>query len=243
MKDAESPSDSSTTRSDSSTTRGDQDPVAGGNRTLRLLLRPMLQISLILLIPVVPFLVFGGRMEAWVVSWNAQPFARPVTAALVVALLSGDIFLPVPSSVVSTFGGAQLGSWLGTLVSWFGMTLGAVLGFAIARRWGYAVAARFSSRQELDQMKPLSDRYGPGVLILTRAVPVLAEASVLLLGVHRLSWRRFLPPVLLSNLGLAVAYSFFGDYAQTHEWLPLGLAVAVALPVLATTVFRLFMPR
>ena len=193
--------------------------------------------------PVVPFLAFGGQMEAWVESWNAQPFAKPITALLVVGLLSGDIFLPVPSSVVSTFGGAQLGSWLGTLVSWFGMTLGAVLGFALARRWGYPLAARFSSHDELEQMKPLSDRYGPGVLVLTRAVPVLAEASVLLLGVHRLSWRRFLPPVALSNLGLAVAYSVFGDYAQSHQWLPLGLAVAVALPVLATALFRFLMPR
>ncbi len=219
---------------------------AGGgeeSRSLRLLVAPMIRICIILAIPIIPFLFFGGRMEAWVASWQTHPAGRPVVAALVVALLSGDIFLPVPSSVVSTFGGAQLGSWLGTAVSWLGMTLGAILGFALARRWGYAVAVRFSSREELDHVKTLSRRWGPGILVLTRAVPVLAEASVLLLGLHRLEWRKFLPPVLLSNLGLAVAYSFFGDYAQRHEWLPLGLAVAVALPVLATTAFRILLGR
>jgi uncharacterized membrane protein YdjX (TVP38/TMEM64 family) len=210
---------------------------------VRQLVGPIVRISVVLLIPVLPFLLFGARMEAWIESWNANPLARPATALLVVGLLAGDIFLPIPSSVVSTLGGAQLGSVLGTVVSWLGMTLGAVIGFAIARRWGYPIAARLSSPEELEQMGPLSQRYGPSVLALTRAVPVLAEASVLLLGVHRLSWRRFLPPVVLGNLGLAVAYSFFGDYAQTHQWLPLGLAVSVALPVLATAVLRFFWPR
>lgn len=198
----------------------------------------MSRICLVLAIPIVPFVLFGARMEAWVQAWGEHPAGRPLTALLIVALLASDIFLPVPSSVVSTLGGAQLGGWLGTAVSWLGMTLGAALGFALARRWGYAVAARFSNPAELQQTGPLCERYGPSVLILTRAVPVLAEASVLLLGVHRLSWRRFLPPVMLSNLGLAVAYSLFGDYAQTHHWLPLGLAVSVALPLLATAVMR-----
>ena len=93
-------------------------------------------------------------------------------------------------------------------------------------------------------MHGLSQRFGPAVLIFGRGVPVLAEASVLLMGVHRLSWGRFLPAVLLSNLGIAFAYSAFGDFAEQNQWLPLALGVSIALPVLlATMVTRFLLPH
>jgi membrane protein DedA with SNARE-associated domain len=84
-----------------------------------------------------------------------------------------------------------------------------------------------------------SGRLGPLLLVLGRGVPVLAEATVLLCGMHGLSWRRFLPPVLLSNLGLAIAYAAFGQLAERYQWLPLALAVSIALPVLMAAAFRL----
>ena len=46
-------------------------------------------------------------------------------------------------------------------------------------------------------------------------------AAVLLAGIHRIPWRRFWPPVLLSNLGVALAYSLFGHVAEKlREELP-----------------------
>jgi uncharacterized membrane protein YdjX (TVP38/TMEM64 family) len=88
----------------------------------------------------------------------------------------------------------------------------------------------------------VSDRYGPFVLALTRAVPVFAEAGVLIVGVHHLPWRRFLPAVLLSNLGIALAYSAFGNYAEEHQWLPLALGVAIAVPILFAAAARRWVP-
>lgn len=118
-----------------------------------------------------------------------------------------------------------------------------MLGFALARKWGRSFVLWFSTEKELDRMKRLNDRHGPGALVIARGVPVLAEASVLLMGVHGLSWRRFLPPVLLSNLGIAFAYSKFGAYAEQHQWLPLALGVSIALPVFLTTISQWWLRR
>src|SRR5688572_5283038 len=110
----------------------------------------MLLMCLILAVPIVPFLAFGGRAEEWVRAWTLDPPAAPITAAVVVGLLATDIFLPVPSSVISTAAGWRLG-WLGgTAVSWAGMSAGAVIGFALARLWGYRFAAWFSRPQDLE---------------------------------------------------------------------------------------------
>jgi uncharacterized membrane protein YdjX (TVP38/TMEM64 family) len=201
----------------------------------------MIVMSLILLIPIVPFLLFGADFEAWVERWSEQPYSKPATALIIIGLLATDILLPTPSSMISTLGGWQLGVVGGTLASWIGMTSGAVIGFVLARRWGRPFAVWLSSEQDLERMHGLSQRFGPAVLIVGRGVPVLAEASVLLMGIHRLSWQRFLPAVLLSNLGIAFAYSAFGDYAEQNQWLPLALGVSIALPVLLATMVSRFL--
>lgn len=210
---------------------------------MRELFRTLPLMCAVLLIPVLPFLLLGGRFEDWMRGIAEQPPSVPVTFALVVGLLSTDILLPIPSSVVSTMSGWQLGWLRGTLATWIGMNLGATLGFALARRWGRPFALWFSKAEDLAQMKQISDQYGPFVLVMTRAMPVFAEAAVLISGIHQLAWRRFLPAVLLSNLGIAVAYSAFGDFAERHQWLPLALGVSVGIPVVVAALARRWLPR
>lgn len=212
-------------------------------KSVRELFRTALVMAVVLLVPVLPFLAFGPQMEAWVEQWMKSPHSTLQATLAVVALLSTDIFLPIPSSVVSTLGGWKLGVAAGTAASFVGLSVGAAIGFALAKRWGGPFAARFSRPDELERMQRVAQRYGPTVLVLTRAVPVLAEASVLLMGVHNLSWRRFLPPVLLANLGIALAYSAFGTLAEQHGWLPLALGVAVALPVLFAALAERWLPK
>ncbi len=210
---------------------------------MRELFRTLPLMCMVLLVPVLPFLLFGGRFEDWLQGIADDPPSVPVTMALVIGLLSTDILLPIPSSVISTLSGWQLGWWRGTLATWVGMNLGAIIGFALARRWGKPFALWFSKEEDLERMRIVSDRYGPFVLVLTRAMPVFAEATVLISGMHQLAWRRFLPAVVFSNLGIAVAYSAFGDYAEQHQWLPLALGIAIAVPVLVAAVAQRLMPK
>ena len=207
---------------------------------MRHLLRPMLPMIVVLAIPIVPFFLFGqDRALAELENWRRSPPPGLMVASAVIALLASDIFLPIPSSAVCTLAGWQLGSLGGTAAAWFGLSLGAAIGFVLARKFGQPLVAWLTRKSDLARARRLADRFGPALLVLGRGVPVLAEATVLLVGMHGLSWRRFLPPVLLSNLGLAIAYAVFGQIAATNQWLPLALAVSIALPVLMVAVFRL----
>lgn len=209
---------------------------------MRELFRTLPLMCVVLLVPVLPFLAFGGRLDQWLRGLSEQSPSATITFALVVGLLATDILLPIPSSVISTMSGWQLGWFLGTLATFVGMNIGAAIGFALARRYGRPFALWFSKGEDLQRMRLVSDRYGPAVLVLTRAVPVFAEASVLIAGIHRLSWRRFLPAVGLSNLGIAIAYAAFGDYAERNQWLPLALGVAIAAPVLVAAIAKRWLP-
>ena len=198
----------------------------------------MLPMILVLAVPIIPFLLFGERVNAWLAQWSASPGSEPIVAATVIVLLATDVFLPIPSSVVSTLAGSQLGAVSGTAVTWAGMTAGAVIGFAIARRFGPRLVKWLTRTDDLDRTTRLVERFGPVLLVIGRGVPVLAEATVLWFGMHGLSWKKFLPPVLLANLGLALAYCLFGELAQRYDSLPLALAVAIGLPVLMVAAFR-----
>jgi uncharacterized membrane protein YdjX (TVP38/TMEM64 family) len=210
---------------------------------VRDLLRPMLPMIVVLAVPIVPWLLFGARVDSWLEAWRANPPAWPMVAAGVVLLLATDVFLPIPSSLISTLAGSQLGTVLGTLASWAGMSAGAILGFAVARRYGPSLVRWLTRPDDLARTAALVQRLGPLLLVLGRGVPVLAEATVLLFGMHGLSWRRFLPPVLVANFALALAYSLFGEVAEQYDSLVMALAVAIVLPVLMVAAFRTWTGR
>ncbi|MCE5302034.1 MAG: VTT domain-containing protein, partial [Planctomycetaceae bacterium] len=164
------------------------------------LLRWLLAIAAALAVPIVPFIWFGASADLRIAEWLKDPLSPALAATSVIVLLAADIFLPVPSSLVSTFAGKMLGFWGGTAASWLGMTLGAAAAFALVRWIGRPVARRLSSDTELSRIESVADRYGVFTLILARPIPVLAEASVVLMGLMQLGWRRFIAAVSLSNL-------------------------------------------
>jgi uncharacterized membrane protein YdjX (TVP38/TMEM64 family) len=195
--------------------------------------------AVIVAIPILPFLGFGEALEARFTSWLDAALPPSTVATLVIGLLAGDIVLPVPSSVVITFSGKVLGFWGGMAASWCGMTVGGVVAFGMARAWGRPIARRFARTDELERVDALAARVGVLVLVLTRPIPILAEASVLLMGTTSLVWWRFLAAVGLSNLGITAAYAALGDFVK----LPAALMASIALPLLAGGVARLLWPR
>jgi uncharacterized membrane protein YdjX (TVP38/TMEM64 family) len=207
------------------------------------LLRSLPLVVAVLLVPIVPFLIFGGRLDHWFKHWSETATDPVTTSAVVIGVLSSDIFLPIPSSMVSTLAGSQLGWLIGTLASWLGMSIGAFAGFALARWIGPTFTRWFTKEQSLTQMRRLSERFGPSVIVLTRGLPILAEASVLLMGLERMTWRRFLPPLLLANLGLSLVYAVFGDFARQYDSFPFAIAVSVLLPLLVAAIVQRWLPR
>lgn len=198
----------------------------------------MLLIAVVLAIPILPFLGFGASAESRIADWLDTSLSPGVAAALVIGLLAADIFLPVPSSVVSTFAGKMLGFWAGTAASWCGMTIGVVLAFGLVRMFGRPLARWLSSEEALVRMDALADRYGVPILVVMRPIPGLAEASVLLMGLMRLSWWRFLIAVGFSNLGIAAVYAAFGNRVR----LPIALAASVVIPLVIAVLARWFWP-
>ncbi|MBM3968897.1 MAG: VTT domain-containing protein [Planctomycetes bacterium] len=205
-------------------------------------MKPAIRAALFLLvlfaIPIVPFLWLGEPFEAGLIQSLHEPSSPGVVVGWVIGLLAVDMFLPVPSSAVITYSGGVIGVWTGTLVSWIGLSIGAIGGFGLARAFGETIARRFSESEDIERMSRFTLRHGATALVLTRALPILAEACVLMLGASRLSWRQFLLPMLVSNLLLSLTYSACGAYFQGSNAFPIALVASGAVPLIAALVIR-----
>ncbi|MBS0202058.1 MAG: VTT domain-containing protein [Planctomycetes bacterium] len=192
-------------------------------------------------IPVIPFLWLGESFEQSLLDALHQPQSPLTVSVWVAGLLASDMFLPVPSSAVVTYAGGVLGVFWGTIVSWLGLSLGAVGGFALARGFGEPLVRRFSESADVTRMSDFAGRHGATALVLTRALPILAEACIFMLGAGRLSWRKFLVSMLFSNALLALTYSACGAYFRDSNAFPIAIVASGAVPLVAALVIRRYL--
>jgi 3-dehydroquinate synthase len=191
---------------------------------------------------IVSFLLFEQQIQAFVAQLNLyQPSSPSVAlnlALLLIALLALDVVLPVPSSMVALLAVAMLGSLGGYLVIFIGLCLGAGLGYAL----GAGYLRLLSGRLGLHQRQPgqLAFRLGTLSLVGLRAVPVLAETSVVAAGMQGYPLRAFLVITTLANAGLALAYTAIGTWLIEQNAVLVTLLASMVLPVLFVAGYSLF---
>lgn len=181
----------------------------------------------------VPFAIWEEPVTQWTESFAADPGNRTTASLVLAGLLASDVLLPIPSSLVSTACGYLFGFLPGMLVSWAGMTLGAVVGYVVGARPAAAAARRLVGEPQLERARDAENRWGPWTLILSRSVPVLAEASVVFAGMTAMPFPRFLAITAGANLGVSAAYAWVGSQALQANAFLWAFAGAVALPGLA----------
>lgn len=185
---------------------------------------------------ILPFLLFEGQMlEVANGLFRSDGRAGALLAFAILALFAGDVVLPVPSSLVSVAAVALFG-WAGGLLIWIGMTLGCGLGYWLGRHAGRPLAERFIGPDEVARARRIAQEVGPAALVLTRAVPVAAEATTVAAGLAGMPLRRFALATGLSNAGIALAYvAAAGSFA-------LLVAAAILVPAIGWIALRL-LPR
>jgi uncharacterized membrane protein YdjX (TVP38/TMEM64 family) len=200
-------------------------------------MRWTLLVVALLAIIIVPFVFFEDDLNILAARLARGEGASWLSAVIVFLLLASDVFLPIPSTIVSAAAGALLGFWIGTFVVWAGMSAACAIGYAFGARASMA-ARRFVGADAIARAERLAGRYGDYGLVLCRPVPVLAEASVILAGVVGAPRRRFLTLTSASNLGIAMVYAAVGAFAMEVQSFLLAFAAALVVPALTMLIAR-----
>ena len=122
-----------------------------------------------------------------------------------------------------TLDGALFGLWLGALVSIVGSGASAGIGYALGRLLG-ARATRWTGADD-PVIGAWVARWGGIAVALTRPVPVLAEVTAAVAGVHAVPLPSFALGVVVGVVPTAAGYAWAGAYGTG------GVAVAAALGV------------
>lgn len=194
--------------------------------------------SLLALI-LVPFFVFEESINARIAVLLHSGLPRGAAAAAIVVLLMLDVFLPVPSSVVSTAAGSLLGFAAGSAACTTGMTAGCLLGWLCGRRFGLPLVRRMVRARDVEEVAAAFRRGAPWALATMRTVPVLAEASALVAGVSRVPLGQYLLITTLANAGISAVYCAAGARALDTGSILLAFAASMALPGCAIAIRRL----
>lgn len=201
--------------------------------------RWLLFVLLLLLVVLLPFGLFGQAVEGWVGRFIAATHQQPVITGLVLALLLvSDILLPVPSSVVSTAAGYLLGFWGGLAASFFGMSLGSLLGYWLGKRACRGVAVRIVGKEELERFRLLTERWGAWGVVVARPIPVLAEVSAFAAGISGMNPSSYLLLTGLANLGISAVYAATGAFAASTDAFLWAFGASVLLPGLGMMYVR-----
>ncbi len=189
-----------------------------------------------------PFLLLEAQVAEYAggLFGGARGQGGALLALAILALFAGDAVLPVPSSLVSVAAVALFG-WAGGLLIWIGMTIGCGLGYWLGSRAGRPLAKRFLGPDEVARARRIAEDLGPATLVLTRAVPVLAEAATVSAGLAGMPFGRFALATGLANAGIALVYVAWGAAAagSADAFLML-FAAAAAVPAAGWIALRLF---
>ena len=154
-------------------------------------------------------------LTAEFIEWSGE--SKFLNSILVIAALTGDVFLPIPNGITNTFAGAILGFYLSIPVIWAGLTLGSIIGFIIGKYAAKSLAKKILSKEDLERSEEVAKKFGVSILLLARPAPALAEISTVAAGLAGMKWGTFLTVMIFSNLLVSVVYAFIGTAALAGE--------------------------
>lgn len=165
--------------------------------------------------------------------WMAQE--KWVAALAGIGLLVADVVAPVPSSIIMFVNGVLFGVVLGSLLSILG-GLGATLtGHWIGTK-GEAAGKRWMGEMALGRARTFFQKHGMIALIVSRPIPILAEAISIIAGISGMPRKQLIPGTIFGLIPAALLYAIAGAYAVD---LNSGLYAFLAVMLLATTVWAI----
>ncbi len=178
---------------------------------------------------VVPFLLWGEAIERLAPELLRADTGPLTIAGLGIALLTADVVLPVPSSVVSVLLCLLLDPWLGALAIMAGMLGGFATGYALGRMLPLPALRGWVGPTLWDAVTSRAGRAGALWIMVTRPIPVLAEATAVIAGGLRLPPARTFAAAALSSAGVAACYGVAVHLGRAAGSLWFAFAVSLVL--------------
>ncbi len=184
----------------------------------------------------------GWTDEQWVsgriLALQERRGGLALAGAAIVVLLTLDLFLPVPSSILMILSGTLLGMHIGWMVALLGAMGSALLGFGMCRYWGKPAFDRVVGAVDADRITRFFEQHGIWAILLSRSVPMLTEIVSCLAGLSAMRFRLFFWVSLAGTWPLCVVYAWAGHRALDESAIGWTIVLAFALPAVGLLLYK-----
>ncbi|MFZ3591552.1 TVP38/TMEM64 family protein [Bacillus sp. DJP31] len=134
----------------------------------------------------------------------------PVFSILLMVFQS--IAAPIPSFLITGANGMVFGYVWGSLLSWFGAMLGALVSYYLAKKFGFKfVEKRFKGNKLNTILNKITGPYGFMFILLTRLIPLISfDLISFLAGLSGIKLRTFLLATGIGMIPGTIAYTVVG---------------------------------
>lgn len=171
------------------------------------------------------------RVVQYVQSWGI--FAPIISIGLMVFQA---IAAPIPAFLVTSTNGLVFGVFWGTIISWTGAMLGALVAFYLAKKLGYEfVKKKVKDAQWLNQLDRLKGKYGFWIVLIARLVPVVSfDLISFAAGLAGMRLRNFMISTGIGMLPGTIAYTVIGHDMRDIEKFNERMLIIISILIVIT---------
>ncbi|MFZ5595099.1 MAG: TVP38/TMEM64 family protein [Pseudomonadota bacterium] len=189
-------------------------------------------------------LITVDDIRAWLESAKS---VSPLTMGLLVfGLLFADLFIAIPTLTVCILSGYFLGFELGALFSAMGVSAVGISGHLLSRSAGRRLLERIvRTPEKIKEMEDTFNQHGFLMILMSRALPILPEATACLSGFTRMPVWKFCSAWALSSYPYVAIAAYAGSISTLDDPGP-AIYTAIALSAffwLSWMIFLWFMRR
>ena len=157
------------------------------------------------------FIFFGGIEEQISTTLNNLQSKKLYYSAVSFTILTSDIVLPVPSSVVMYLNGYVLGSLVGSFISLFSLLISSVIGYYIGKLTSIGLKAKSENSNKI------LSKYGTMAILITRGIPILSESICIVCGYNKVPFKQYFIFNLVGYAPLCLLYAVCGSLGYVKD--------------------------
>lgn len=185
----------------------------------------------IVILILVPYFLWHEPMDAYFASpeftdWVA--LSKPYAWSVAIALLVGDLLLPIPAAPVVATMGVMYGTFWGGVIGATGSFLAGVVAYGLARLAGRKATRILASDEEMADFQQFFDTWGVAGIIASRAMPVLPEVLTIMAGLARMHLGRFFLALAVGAIPMGFLLAWAGSATRASSSMLLVLTLIPA---------------
>jgi uncharacterized membrane protein YdjX (TVP38/TMEM64 family) len=205
--------------------------VLGESRLMRFQHKLILLIAGLVALILTPYFLWHDQMDAYFASEAYRQWlisAKPYAWLIALALIVGDLVLPIPTSPIMATLGVLYGTLLGGLIGAIGSVLAGITAYGVARLFGRRGIELLASEKELAEFRDFVVSWGTAGIIASRALPVVPEVMTLLAGTAHMHFGRFVLALIVGSVPVGFLMAWVGESAGQSSMLLLVMTLVPA---------------